>query len=326
MTSGHRLGYERPSETKLGRCVTIRVAGCLKNLKESGGQSGPEPLFDNLTGGYSLVLHVGGMSVGGVTAILIHVAPPSCVPVVEHVEISAVEAASQAATPPTAVVQRQVTAVAHRGRMSEAQPPHRAPALDPAGLGALTDEALIELCLARGDRDERPFRELFRRHRNGVWRACYGYMRNRDDAEDMTQDVFFKAFRSLHQFQGRSAFKTWLYRIAINTCQNEIRRRSRRPQESGMTMDTMAETLTDRETPESYWSDRAPFDHLAQAFMMLRPEERKVLQLKDLDERPYNEVAEMMEISLSAAKMRVQRARLALRSTYSQLTLLEKTD
>lgn len=207
--------------------------------------------------------------------------------------------------------------------MSEAHTPQRLDASDPSGLAALSDEALIALCQSRGDRDERPFRELFRRHRNGVWRACYSYMRNREDAEDMTQDVFFKAFRSLGQFQGRAAFKTWLYRIAINTCQNEIRRRSRRPQASEMTMETMTETLSDSETPETYWVERAPFDQLAQAFMMLRPEERRILQLKDLDERPYAEVAELMEISLSAAKMRVQRARLALRSSYSQLSLIE---
>ena len=86
----------------------------------------------------------------------------------------------------------------------------------------LSDAALIEVCQQRGAKDDRPFQELFRRYQSVVWRVCYSYMRNREDAEDLTQDVFFKVYRNLYQFEGRSSFKTWVYRVAINTCQNEI--------------------------------------------------------------------------------------------------------
>ena len=89
----------------------------------------------------------------------------------------------------------------------------------------LPDEELVALCQAQGSYDDRPIQELLRRYQNIVWRVCYSYMRNPQDAEDLTQEVFLRVYRSLPQFEGRSSLKTWIYRIALNTCKNEIRHR-----------------------------------------------------------------------------------------------------
>lgn len=183
----------------------------------------------------------------------------------------------------------------------------------------LSDTELVQLFQARDGRDDRPFRELFRRYQTVVWRACYGMMRNSRDAEDLTQEVFFKAYRSLGKFEGRSSFKTWIYRIAINTAQNEIRRRSRRAQEAETAVEDMAEYLPSNTSLEATVLARQQHRLLQQAMASLRPEEYEVLYLKDIEERPYAEIAEQLNISLSAAKMRVQRARLALRVAYRQL-------
>ena len=183
----------------------------------------------------------------------------------------------------------------------------------------LSDAELVALFQARDGRDDRPFRELFRRYQQVVWRACYGMMRNSRDAEDLTQEVFFKAYRSLTKFEGRSSFKTWIYRIAINTSQNEIRRRSRRAQEAETAVEDMAEYLPSNTSLEATILARQQRHLLQQAMANLRPEEYEVLYLKDVEERPYAEIAEQLDISLSAAKMRVQRARLALRVAYRQL-------
>lgn len=183
----------------------------------------------------------------------------------------------------------------------------------------LSDAELVTLFQAREGRDDRPFRELFRRYQQVVWRACYGMMRNSRDAEDLTQEVFFKAYRSLTKFEGRSSFKTWIYRIAINTSQNEIRRRSRRAQEAETAIEDMAEYLPSNNSLEATILARQQRYLLQQAMASLRPEEYEVLYLKDVEERPYAEIAEQLNISLSAAKMRVQRARLALRVAYRQL-------
>lgn len=186
-------------------------------------------------------------------------------------------------------------------------------------LAELSDAALIEVCIERGTKDDRPFQELFRRYQSVVWRVCYSYMRNREDAEDLTQEVFFKVYRSLHQFEGRSSFKTWLYRVAINTCQNEIRRRGRRPKEAETEMETIAEIMPSGQPLEKTYQEQYQRELLAEALACLDPGVSEILYMKDMEERPYNEIADMLDIGVSAAKMRVQRARLALQVQYRML-------
>ncbi|MCA9919235.1 MAG: sigma-70 family RNA polymerase sigma factor [Anaerolineales bacterium] len=186
-------------------------------------------------------------------------------------------------------------------------------------LAELSDAELVEVCQQRGTKDDRPFQELFRRYQSVVWRVCYSYMRNREDAEDLTQEVFFKVYRSLHQFEGRSSFKTWLYRVAINTCQNEIRRRGRRPKEAETEMDVVAEIMPSGQPLEKVYQEQYQRELLAEALASLDPGVSEILYMKDMEERPYNEIADMLDIGISAAKMRVQRARLALQVQYRML-------
>lgn len=183
----------------------------------------------------------------------------------------------------------------------------------------MTDDELIELWQTKGPKDERPFHELFRRHQNLVWRICYSYIRNAQDAEDLTQEVFFKAYRSLQSFERRSSFKTWISRIAINTCKNESRRRSRRPQLSETDVDTLAEALPAEETTEGVWQEMRQYELLNAALEELPADALEILILKDLEKRPYAEIAKMLDIGLSAAKMRAQRARITLQRIYKQL-------
>ena len=182
-----------------------------------------------------------------------------------------------------------------------------------------SDIALVEACLQVRAKDDRPFKELFRRHEKMVWRACYSFVRNAEDAEDLMQEVFFKVYRNLHQFEGRSSFKTWLYRIAMNVSQNEIRRRSRRPQESSTPVEDFSESLSMGKTPEAQVLTMLQNEQLRQAIASLRPGAAEALKLKDLEQRPYVEIARKLKISESAAKMRVQRARLALIAAYREL-------
>ncbi len=183
-----------------------------------------------------------------------------------------------------------------------------------SNLTELSDEALVELCRKRGDRDDRLYSELFRRHRNDVWRVAYRVVADRGDAEDLVQEVFFTAFRRLDQFEGRSTFGTWLHRIAINLSLNEIRRRARRPtaierRDEEDRVEQGEASTGDLAGPEV---DRR--ERLSEALARLPGDQYEALHLKDLEERSYEEVAETLGISLSAAKMRVQRARAALRA------------
>jgi RNA polymerase sigma-70 factor (ECF subfamily) len=180
----------------------------------------------------------------------------------------------------------------------------------------MDDVQLVHLCLNQGQRNDRPYQELFRRHNKMVWHVCYRYMHNGRDAEDMTQEVFFKVYRNLDKFEERAAFKTWIYRIAINTCQNELRRLSRRPQESQTELEVAAEFIPSAESVDRAYDRLVLSELLTEALNALRPSEREIIILKDIEERPYADIAEILDITLSAAKMRVQRARLALQREY----------
>jgi RNA polymerase sigma-70 factor (ECF subfamily) len=195
--------------------------------------------------------------------------------------------------------------------------------LTPIDFGELTDDELVELAKKRGDRDDRPFRILMERHQTTVWRVCYNFLKNSDDAEDLTQEVFLRAYRNLKKFEGRSSFKTWVYRIAINTSRNEIRHRARRPQESPTPLETAAEFIPSSQNVEEITHKRARSKMLAEALKQLEPSEFKVLLLKDVEGRPYAEIANELDISLSAAKMRVQRARASLKITYNKMAQAE---
>ncbi len=173
----------------------------------------------------------------------------------------------------------------------------------------LPDKILVEQAKERGAVDDRPFAVLFERHKHMVWSVCYRFVANGEDAEDLLQDVFIKAYRGLAFFEGRSTFRTWLYQIAINTCRNELRRRRRRPDPIVTPMDDLklADPAPSPGSIQGEWSEA-----VATAMMNLRPAEREILILRDFEGRPYDEIAALQEIRLSAAKMRVQRARIAL--------------
>jgi RNA polymerase sigma-70 factor (ECF subfamily) len=186
-------------------------------------------------------------------------------------------------------------------------------------LAELSDEELVGRMLDRGGRDERPFGELFRRHKGLVWRVALGFFGNVQDAEDMTQDVFFTAHRKLAQFKGEASFRTWLHRITTNRCKNELRRRSRRLRTVSQPLEEAAAAAANGSPgPEAVTVRGRRLQRLALALESLPPEDRRVLQLVDLESAPYKEVAEVLEVSLGAVKMRVLRARARLREAFDR--------
>ncbi len=182
----------------------------------------------------------------------------------------------------------------------------------------LTDQQLVALCLERGDRDDRPLTELFNRHHRMVWRVCFRYLEDPDDAADLTQETFFRAYQNLATFEGRSSLKTWLYRIASNLCQNELRRRSRRPRLIERSVEDLEALVPEAPSLEQQSQRKLQRAKLSNAIGKLRPEELEMLLLRDFEGRSYSEIAQIQGVSLSAAKMRIHRARLALQRIYVQ--------
>ncbi|MDY7079846.1 MAG: RNA polymerase sigma factor [Chloroflexota bacterium] len=185
----------------------------------------------------------------------------------------------------------------------------------------LSDEELLRLCRERLPGDPRPFRTLVARYRDRVINTAYRFLGDPYDAEDVAQDVFLKVYRGLSDFRSESSFSTWLYCIAVNTCKNEMRRRSRRPTLLEPDLGSLGILLPAAPSAERAVIACEQRDAVQETLNRLNATGREALILRDVQHLSYQEIAEVLGISLSAAKMRVQRARLAFRELYEQKVL-----
>ena len=177
-----------------------------------------------------------------------------------------------------------------------------------AGPTALTNDAADVALAAAGDR--RAFERLYRAHANRVFSVCARMVADRSRAEELTQDVFVRAWEKLALFRGESAFTTWLHRLAVNVVLNarksDGRRRSRFDGELG------------GEDGEETFAARLPFQpgdmlDLEQAIERLPPGARRVFVLHDVEGYKHEEIAEMLGVTSGACKAQLHRARRLLR-------------
>ncbi|MBZ0111568.1 MAG: RNA polymerase sigma factor [Thermoanaerobaculia bacterium] len=178
--------------------------------------------------------------------------------------------------------------------------------------GEMSDEELVAEFLASDRRSESLFAELFRRRRRQIWAVCYRYFGTPQDADDLTQEVFFLAFRRLQQFRGEASFRTWLLRIGENVCKNELRFRSRRLRTTPVADFVLEEIADSKRSPQEALTASRSRRDLRRALAELTEKEVRILNLVAND-FSYSELAEAYGISVSATKMRVLRARLRLR-------------
>jgi RNA polymerase sigma-70 factor (ECF subfamily) len=179
-----------------------------------------------------------------------------------------------------------------------------------AGQGAppdwdrLSDEVLAALAAREGS-DGRAFVELEARFRKRVWAICFRLLSNESDAQDAAQDVFVQLFLQRAKFRGDSKYSTWVHAIAVRTCLMQRRSRGRRHRREGMPtgadLDTAGQAKAD--APQG-----AKLDLLAM-LEILDEEDRAMVILKYAEGYEYDELAAIFELSVSACKMRVSRAR-----------------
>ena len=167
--------------------------------------------------------------------------------------------------------------------------------------------------------DNGAFEELLLLHQKKVYNLCLRMSANQDDALDLSQEAFIKAWRSIGQYQFEASFSTWLFRLTSNVCIDFLRRKKRR-QETSLT-----ENYDDSDEGEEFsLPDTAPLPEeqaitnetkieLAQAMERLGPEHREILQLRVVENLPYEQIAEILDIRVGTVKSRLARARLSLR-------------
>src|SRR5216684_5690154 len=199
----------------------------------------------------------------------------------------------------------------------------------PDRLVAQKDTALVA---AAKTGDARAFELLVARHEGRIFSIAQRMTRNREDAEDLVQQSFQKAFINLQKFEGDSLFSTWLTRIAINEARMLLRRKrgSREVpiEESSMKAESALplEFPDSAPNPEDSCLDREQEQVLSAALNKLRPGIRKAIELRDLGELSTGETALVMGLSVAAVKGRVFHGRRKLRETLSQSPKVDRRD
>ncbi len=174
------------------------------------------------------------------------------------------------------------------------------------------DSLLIERTLA-GDRSA--FSELVSRYQDRLYASMLGVTGSAEEAEDVVQDAFVRAFVKLASFQQTSPFFTWLYRIAFNTALSRHRRRRTRVSLDQVRETTGMEPVDNVDAPDEAMLRRERIAMVRQAMAQLTEEHRSILVLREMDEHSYETIAEILEISIGTVRSRLSRARYQLKLT-----------
>ena len=176
------------------------------------------------------------------------------------------------------------------------------------------DSALVKR-FQKGDKSA--FEQLFIKYKSRVFNTAYRMLGNYEDASDMAQEVFIRAYRSLRRFRGGSTFYTWLYRITVNSCINKLK-----SQKPTVPLGNCDEPCERTKPPLSYSLNRGPLERLEEKELQryvqsginsLPSKYRSVIVLRDIQGLGYQEIAEILACSLEAVRSCLYRARQELR-------------
>jgi RNA polymerase sigma-70 factor (ECF subfamily) len=147
--------------------------------------------------------------------------------------------------------------------------------------------------------DTTAFDEIMIRYERQIYRVCYRFVENREDAMDLAQDVFVKVFEHLPTFRRESTLKTWLYRIAINHCLNHVKKHSQE------FVEVTEYTGSIRPTAQAQLEDREQREHFRRMVKRLPPKQKAILELRINEQLSYEEIARISGRSVSTIKASV---------------------
>jgi len=189
----------------------------------------------------------------------------------------------------------------------------------------LTDQEVVALAL-KGR--ETAYRELIGRYERPVLSLIYRLVRNRELAEDLAQDTFIKVLNALDRYDPRHKLSSWIFKIAHNTAIDELRRKridtlsldgSPHAETSDQVEATSITAVSTDETPEEFAANREIGREIEAALATIRPEYRTAIVLWHVEGRPYEEIAEIMDLPLGTVKTFIHRARKELRQKLAHL-------
>lgn len=181
----------------------------------------------------------------------------------------------------------------------------------------ITDEELV-FEIVRTNNTEL-FATLYDRFSTVVYNKCYGFSKNKQEAEDLMQDVFLRLFVKLRTFKGNSKFSTWLYSFTYNFCVNYVQRNSHKKKEKI----TIVTDLIKEESSFEDIDDKSILElkskKLLKALSLIDASDKMILLMKYQDEKSIKEIKEVLNIGESAVKMRLKRAKSKVIKIYEDL-------
>jgi len=177
----------------------------------------------------------------------------------------------------------------------------------------LSDEELIEKIVRTND--SYLFSQLYDRYVGVVYNKCLSFSKSKEEAQDLTHDIFLKLFIKLRSFKGRSKFSTWLYSFTYNHCVNYVQRDSEKRKPKVPIDDYLEKFSSEDISDENIFSLKS--EKLAKVLNLIDPNDKVILLLKYQDDFSIKEIQEILEIGESAVKMRLKRAKEKVLITYN---------
>ncbi len=171
--------------------------------------------------------------------------------------------------------------------------------------------------------DKSAFKDLVERYQSKLFSIAFGMVRQREDAMDLVQEAFLKAYRNLDRFEGSAAFYTWLYRITVNVCIDHIRKVKKRyevdfdeqrPIDSSIAGENTLQPSTLDINPDHNLRRKELLEQIDKALEMLSPNHRQAIILREIHGLSYDEIANVLEVSKGTVMSRLHHARKNLQS------------
>jgi RNA polymerase sigma-70 factor (ECF subfamily) len=178
----------------------------------------------------------------------------------------------------------------------------------------LKDEA-AELVHAFRQGDAKAFNRLVELYQSKVYNLAYSYVKDQEEAKDLTQDIFVTVYRSLSALKDPAKFSSWLYQTALNHCRNRYRRLQRRGffETQSLNDEEHPLQLASNELLEKTIEEQETTDILLAELAKMSETEKEILILRDLQGLSYEEISKTLQIPLGTVKSKLNRARLALK-------------